>query len=53
MTDRVADAPQRQQQARIGQDVGDHDPLDVGDRQVERLRDGGEGDVDRRVKLRR
>ena len=32
VTDGVADAPERQQQAGVGQHVADDDPLDVGDR---------------------
>ena len=53
MTDGVADAPERQQQAGVGQHVADHDPLDVADRKAKSPGDGGEGDIHRRVELRR
>ena len=53
VADGVADAPERQQQAGIGQYVADHDPLDVTDRKVESPGNGGEGDIHRRVQLSR
>ena len=53
VADGVADPPQRQQQAGIGQHVADHHPLDVADREIKSPGDGGEGDVDGGVELRR
>jgi hypothetical protein len=46
VTDGVADAPERQQQAGVGQNVADHHPLDVADRKFEAAGDGREGDID-------
>ena len=53
VTDGVADAPERQQQAGVGQHVADDHPLDVGDGEIEPPGDGGEGNIDRRIELRR
>ena len=53
VTDAVADAPEHQQQAGVGQHIANHHPLDIADGERESPGDGGEGNIDRGVELRR